>query len=133
MSKGDIHTVKHGDGWANRAKATSGSLNTASIKAEAQAEGRDMAIERGVEQVVQYDGAPTATNPALPHPRPTHRILPATRLLTKLTVPPPLVGCTCWRTTCMAPALAFNRSGKHEVASFFAAQLPRDAAVRVGH
>ncbi len=48
MSKGDIHTVKHGDGWANRAEGNERVSNTAAIKAEAQAEGREMAIERGV-------------------------------------------------------------------------------------
>ena len=52
MSKGDIHTVPHDDGWANRAEGNERVSNTASTKAEAQAEGRQMAIDRGVEHVV---------------------------------------------------------------------------------
>ena len=52
MSKGDIHTVKHGDDWANRAEGNERVSNTAPTKAEAQAKGREMATERGVEHVV---------------------------------------------------------------------------------
>jgi hypothetical protein len=52
MAKGDIHTVPHGDGWANRVEGNERVSNTASTKAEAQAEGRDMAIRRGVEHLV---------------------------------------------------------------------------------
>lgn len=52
MSKGDIHTVKHGDGWANRVEGNERVSNTASTKAEAQAKGREMSIERGVEHVI---------------------------------------------------------------------------------
>lgn len=52
MSKGDIHTVRHGDGWANRAEGNSRVSNLSATKAETQAKGRDMAIERGVEHVV---------------------------------------------------------------------------------
>ncbi len=52
MSKGDIHTSRHGDGWANRAEGNERVSNTAPTKAEAQAAGREMAIDRGVEHVV---------------------------------------------------------------------------------
>jgi len=52
MSKGDIHTVKHGDGWANRAEGNERVSNTAATKAETQAKGREMAVDRGVEHVV---------------------------------------------------------------------------------
>lgn len=52
MAKGDIHTIKHGDGWANRAEGNSRVSNTADTKAQAQAKGRDMAISRDVEHVV---------------------------------------------------------------------------------
>ena len=52
MSKGDIHTVKHGDDWANRAEGNERVSNTAPTKAEAQAKGREMAVDRGVEHVV---------------------------------------------------------------------------------
>ncbi len=52
MAKVDIHTVKHGDGWANRAEGNKQVSNTAPTKAEAQADGREMAIKRDVEHVV---------------------------------------------------------------------------------
>ena len=52
MSNGDVHTVKHGDGWANRVEGNRQVSNTASTKAEAQTTGRDMAIKRGTEHVV---------------------------------------------------------------------------------
>jgi len=57
VSKGDIHTIKHGDGWANRAEGNDRVSNTAPTKAEAQERGRDMAIDRGVEHLVhRQDG-----------------------------------------------------------------------------
>jgi hypothetical protein len=52
MADGDVHTVKHGDGWANKVEGTSRVSNSATTKAEAQAAGRQMAVERGVEHVV---------------------------------------------------------------------------------
>lgn len=52
MPKGDIHTVPHGDGWANRAEGNSRVSNQAGTKGEAQARGREMAIARGVEHLV---------------------------------------------------------------------------------
>ncbi len=52
MAKGDIHTIKHGDGWANRAEGNGRVSNTAPNKAAAQAEGRRMAVKRGAEHVI---------------------------------------------------------------------------------
>lgn len=52
MARSNIHTVPHDDGWANRAEGNQRVSNTASTKAEAQAEGREMAIDRGVEHVI---------------------------------------------------------------------------------
>ena len=52
MAKGDIHTVPHGDDWANRVEGGERVSNTAPTKKEAQAIGRDMARERGVEQLI---------------------------------------------------------------------------------
>lgn len=49
MSKGDIHTVPHGDGWANKVEGGKRASNTAGTKAESQATGRDMAKKREVE------------------------------------------------------------------------------------
>ena len=56
MAKGDIETY-HEDGvWNNRAQGGQRASNTAETKAEAQATGRQMAIDRGVEHVVKEDG-----------------------------------------------------------------------------
>lgn len=52
MTKGDIHTTKHDDSWVNKAEGNQRASNTAPTKAEAQAKGREMAIERGVEHIV---------------------------------------------------------------------------------
>lgn len=52
MAKGDIHTTKHGDGWANKVEGGARASNTAKTKKEAQRLGRDMARERGVEHVI---------------------------------------------------------------------------------
>ena len=49
MSKGDVHTVPHSDGWANKVEGNSWVSNTASTKAEAQARGREMARRAKVE------------------------------------------------------------------------------------
>lgn len=57
MAKGDIHTVKHGDGWANRVEGNERVSNTAKTKAEAQQTGRQTARDRGVEHLVhRVDG-----------------------------------------------------------------------------
>jgi hypothetical protein len=52
MSKGDVHTLPHKDGWANKIEGSSRVANTAAKKAEAQAKGREMAIKRKVEHLV---------------------------------------------------------------------------------
>jgi hypothetical protein len=49
VSKGDVHTVPHGDGWANKVEGNTRASNTASTKAEAQAKGRQMSMKAGVE------------------------------------------------------------------------------------
>lgn len=49
MSKNDVHTVPHGDGWANRREGATRVSNTAPTKAEAQATGRKMAQKAKVE------------------------------------------------------------------------------------
>lgn len=43
MAKQNIHTVPHGDGWANRREGNERVSNTAPTKDEAQRTGRDMA------------------------------------------------------------------------------------------
>jgi len=52
MAEGDIHTVPHGDGWANRPEGNERVSNTAPTKEQAQAGGREMAIARGVEHLI---------------------------------------------------------------------------------
>lgn len=57
MSK-NIHTVPHGDGWANRVAGANRVSNTSPTNAEAQARGQEMAIERNSEHLVhRKDGA----------------------------------------------------------------------------
>jgi hypothetical protein len=55
VSKGDVHTVPHGDGWANKVEGNSRVSNTASTKAEAQAKGRDMARKAKVEHLIHKE------------------------------------------------------------------------------
>ena len=52
MAKGDVHTVPHGDGWANKVEGGDRASNTAPTKSEAQSTGRDMARDRGVEHLI---------------------------------------------------------------------------------
>jgi uncharacterized protein (DUF2235 family) len=52
MSKGDVHTLPHKGGWANKIEGSRRVANTAVKKAEAQAKGRQMAIKRKVEHLV---------------------------------------------------------------------------------
>ncbi len=56
MATGDIHTSKQGDKWVNKVEGNQRASNTAPTKAEAQATGKDMAIERGVEHYVHEQG-----------------------------------------------------------------------------
>lgn len=52
MAKGDIHTVHRDGKWFNEVEGGQRASNSAPTKAEAQATGRDMARERGVEHVI---------------------------------------------------------------------------------
>ncbi|WP_330473547.1 DUF2188 domain-containing protein [Terrabacter sp. C0L_2] len=63
MAKGDIHTVPHGDGWANRGEGNERVSRTYDTKRDAQSDGREMAINRGVEHVIHNrDGEIGAKN-----------------------------------------------------------------------
>lgn len=53
MSGGDIETYYEDGVWKNRVQGNSRASNTGGVKAEVQARGRDMAIERGVEHVIK--------------------------------------------------------------------------------
>ena len=52
MAEGDIHTSKQGDRWVNKAEGDQHASNSALTKAEAQATGREIAIDRGVEHII---------------------------------------------------------------------------------
>jgi hypothetical protein len=52
MSKGDVHTLPHKGGWANKIEGSSRVANKAAKKADAQAKGREMAIKRKVEHLI---------------------------------------------------------------------------------
>lgn len=53
MAKGDIETYYEDGTWKNRPQGNERASNTAGTKAEAQAKGRDMAKDRGVEHVIK--------------------------------------------------------------------------------
>jgi hypothetical protein len=53
MSKGDVHTLPHKGGWANRIEGSRHVANTAVKEAEAQAKGSEMAIGRKVEHLIR--------------------------------------------------------------------------------
>ncbi|MDP2288682.1 MAG: DUF2188 domain-containing protein [Actinomycetota bacterium] len=53
MAKGDIETYHEDGQWKNRPQGNERASNTAQTKADAQARGREMAQERGVEHVIK--------------------------------------------------------------------------------
>ena len=53
MADGDIETYHEGGVWKNRVQGKTRASNTAETKAEAQAEGRRMAVDRGVEHFIK--------------------------------------------------------------------------------
>jgi hypothetical protein len=73
MPKADIHTVPHDGGWANRAEGNERVSNTAPTKAEAEAEGRRMAIERGVEHLIHDRNGQIAERNTYPRSRDPRR------------------------------------------------------------
>jgi hypothetical protein len=52
MGKRPVHTVPHGDGWANRREGSPRVSKTFPTKAEAQAAGRDTAKRDRTEHVI---------------------------------------------------------------------------------
>ena len=69
MAKGDIHTSKQGDHWVNKPEGNERASNSASTKAEAQAAGRQMAIDRGVEHVVHKENGQIGERNTYPRSR----------------------------------------------------------------
>lgn len=53
MAEGDIETYNQDGIWKNRVEGGQKASNTAETKAEAEAAGRQMAIDRGVEHVIK--------------------------------------------------------------------------------
>lgn len=53
MTKGDIETYYEDGQWKNKAEGNTRASGTYDTKADAQADGRQMAIDRGVEHVVK--------------------------------------------------------------------------------
>jgi hypothetical protein len=53
MAKGDIETYFEDGVWKNRPQGNQRASNTAETKAEAQAKGREMAVDREVEHVIK--------------------------------------------------------------------------------
>jgi hypothetical protein len=63
MSKGDIDTYYEDGQWKNKAEGNQNASNSHVTKAETQAKGREMAIDRGVEHVIKNkDGTIGAKN-----------------------------------------------------------------------
>jgi hypothetical protein len=52
MSTGDIHTVPHGDGWANKIEGNDRVSRTYDTQADASVEGRRWAVERDAEHFI---------------------------------------------------------------------------------
>lgn len=69
MSRGDIHTVPHGTGWANEVEGGQRVSNTGATKMEVQAEGRRMAIGRGVEHLVHRQDGTSGERSTYPRSR----------------------------------------------------------------
>lgn len=53
MAKGDIETYYEDGTWKNKVEGGTRASNTGETKAEVQATGRQMAIDRGVEHVIK--------------------------------------------------------------------------------
>jgi hypothetical protein len=52
MAEGNVHTVHRDGRWFNEVEGNQRASNSASTKSEAQAKGREMATDRGVEHVI---------------------------------------------------------------------------------
>jgi hypothetical protein len=52
MAKGDVHTLPHKKGWANKVEGKSRVSSTHDTKIAAQKRGRDLAIVRKVEHFI---------------------------------------------------------------------------------
>lgn len=63
VAKGDVHTVPHGDGWANLTEGNQRVTRTYGTQREATSDGRAAAIGRNTEHVIHgSDGQIRARN-----------------------------------------------------------------------
>jgi hypothetical protein len=69
MTSGDVHTSKDGDKWVNKAEGNTRASDSAPTKAEAQASGRDMARDRGVEHFVHNEDGKISERNTYPRSR----------------------------------------------------------------
>ena len=73
MAKGDIHTFQRGDRWVNEVEGGKRASNSAPTKAEAQAKGREMAIDRGVEHLIHKQNGQIGERNTYPRSRDPRR------------------------------------------------------------
>lgn len=73
MAKGDVETYYEGGRWKNRVQGNERASNTADTKAEAQAKGRDMAQDRGVEHMVKRQNGTIGERNTYPRSRDPRR------------------------------------------------------------
>ncbi|GHE83418.1 hypothetical protein GCM10017786_13150 [Amycolatopsis deserti] len=72
MAKGDVETYYEDGQWKNKIQGNQRASNTANTKAEAQAEGRRMAVERAVEHVVKRQDGTIGEKNTYPRSRDQH-------------------------------------------------------------
>lgn len=72
MAEGDIETYYEDGTWKNKVQGSSRAANTAPTKAEAQARGREMAKERGVEHVIKNQDGTIGARNTYPRSRDPH-------------------------------------------------------------
>jgi hypothetical protein len=73
MAKGDIETYYEDNQWKNKVEGGQRASNTSDTKAEAQAEGRQMAIDRGVEHIIRNRGGEIGERNTYPRSRDPRR------------------------------------------------------------
>ena len=69
MAKGDVHTSHQDDHWINKVEGNQRASNTAATKAEAQALGRDLAVNRGSEHLIHNKDGRIAERNTYPRSR----------------------------------------------------------------
>jgi len=72
VAKGDVETYYEDGRWKNKIQGNQRASNTANTKGEAQAEGRRMAVERGVEHVVKRQDGTIGEKNTYPRSRDQH-------------------------------------------------------------